>query len=61
VSAARGKGPADTEEPEPGRGPVINLPTEFPPERLDALTNVLARLLAARALHAMRKEPANED
>ena len=44
-----------------GRGPVLDLPTEFPPERLDALCNVLARVLAARALRAMQEEPANEN
>jgi len=61
VSAARGNEPADKKATESRSGPVLNLPTEFPPERLDALTTVLARLLAARALQAMRKEPANED
>ena len=61
MSAARGSDPGDKDAPEPCEGPVLNLPTEFAPEQLDALTTVLARLLATRALHAMRKEPANDD
>lgn len=42
-------------------GPIVELPAEHPPDRLAAVEEILARVLAARALQAMRKEPANDN
>ena len=44
--SAKAKDSVDGEKSETD-SPVLNLPTEFPPERLDAVADILARVLAA--------------